>query len=264
MPIITISRGSYSHGKKVAESVAGKLGYECVSREAILESSHQFITPAMESFKAAHNGHSSTDTYAYAKEKYRAYVRKMLIECFHKDNVVYHGFEGQFFVQGISHVLKVRVIADMDIRIAEEMSRKGITALQARKSLEKDDAAHHRWSHYIYGRDNADPSLYDMVIPLHAMDVDDAAEIICRAVKRPCFSPTSTSQSAMRMLWLAARVQVSLMEDIPFVKVDVEDKELVVTIKGNWTDGKKMMTRISQMMNEEKEFVGIKVRLIGH
>jgi hypothetical protein len=30
--IITISRGSYTHGKEVAEKLAQKLGYDCVSR----------------------------------------------------------------------------------------------------------------------------------------------------------------------------------------------------------------------------------------
>ncbi len=243
--------------------MAATLGYECVSREAILESSYRFITPGMELFRTAHNHHAAVDSHAYAKEKYRAYVQKVLLDSFLKDNVVYHGFEGHFFVQKISHVLKVRVIADMDDRMSEEMSRKGITASQARKSLEKDDAAHHRWSHYIYGCDSADPALYDIVIPIHAMGVDDAAEIICRAVQRPCFQPTSTSRNAMRMLWLAACIQVSLMEEIPFVKVDVEGKDIVVTIKGNWTDGKEMMNRIGQMMGDEKGTVGIKVRLLS-
>lgn len=35
MAIITISRGSYSKGKEVAEKVAEKLGYECISRDVL-------------------------------------------------------------------------------------------------------------------------------------------------------------------------------------------------------------------------------------
>jgi hypothetical protein len=41
MAIITISRGSYSKGKEVAEKVAEHLGYECLSREVILDASGQ-------------------------------------------------------------------------------------------------------------------------------------------------------------------------------------------------------------------------------
>ena len=39
MTIITISRGSYSAGKEVAEKVAKRLEYECISREVLLEAS---------------------------------------------------------------------------------------------------------------------------------------------------------------------------------------------------------------------------------
>ena len=37
MSIITISRGSYSRGKEVAEMLSRALGYACLSREIILE-----------------------------------------------------------------------------------------------------------------------------------------------------------------------------------------------------------------------------------
>ncbi len=37
MSIISISRGSYSRGKEVAEKVASKLGYECLSRYILLD-----------------------------------------------------------------------------------------------------------------------------------------------------------------------------------------------------------------------------------
>jgi hypothetical protein len=45
MSIVTISRGSYSRGKEVAEKVAQKLGYECISRDILLETSEQFNIP---------------------------------------------------------------------------------------------------------------------------------------------------------------------------------------------------------------------------
>lgn len=47
MAIITISRGSYSKGKEVAEKVAEKLGYTCISRDLLVEASRQFDIPEM-------------------------------------------------------------------------------------------------------------------------------------------------------------------------------------------------------------------------
>jgi hypothetical protein len=37
MSIVTISSGSFSHGKEVPEKLAEKLSYECISREIIVE-----------------------------------------------------------------------------------------------------------------------------------------------------------------------------------------------------------------------------------
>lgn len=41
MGIITISRGSYSRGKEIAEKLSQKSGYDCISRE-ILEPIQSF------------------------------------------------------------------------------------------------------------------------------------------------------------------------------------------------------------------------------
>jgi len=56
--IITISRGSYSRGKEVAEALAKKLSYECVSRDILLEASEEFNIPELRLVKALHDAPS--------------------------------------------------------------------------------------------------------------------------------------------------------------------------------------------------------------
>jgi hypothetical protein len=46
MSVITISRGSYSGGREVAERLAKKLGFECISREVILAASSSSTSPS--------------------------------------------------------------------------------------------------------------------------------------------------------------------------------------------------------------------------
>ncbi len=45
MSIITISRGSLSGGQALAEGVAGRLGYSCVSREVLVEAAATYHVP---------------------------------------------------------------------------------------------------------------------------------------------------------------------------------------------------------------------------
>ena len=58
MAIVTISRGSYSKGKDIAEKVAEKLGYECISRDLLLEASQHFNIPEIKLVRALHDAPS--------------------------------------------------------------------------------------------------------------------------------------------------------------------------------------------------------------
>lgn len=47
MSIITISRGSLSGGQELAERVARRLGYRCISREVLVEAAAKFGVPEL-------------------------------------------------------------------------------------------------------------------------------------------------------------------------------------------------------------------------
>jgi cytidylate kinase len=262
MAIVIISRGSFSHGKEVAEELAAKLGYACISREIILEASKHFNIPEIKLFRAVHDAPSILDRFTYGKEQYITYVREALLHHFQKDKVVYHGLAGHFFVQGVSHVLKVRVIADLEDRVAEEMKREGVSADQARASLKKEDEERHRWSYQLYGIDTRDPSLYDLVIHIGAITTDMAADIMQFTVTQPRFQTTPASQKAMDDLLLAAQVQAALSKEMPAVKVAVQNGELVVSMGVPWGEDQKLIAKVDRIVDEVGG-VEVKVRLVN-
>ena len=100
MSIVIISRGAYSQGKEVAEKLAARLGYVCISREIILEASKHFNIPEIKLARAIHDAPSILDRFTYGKERYIAYIREALLHHFQKDNVVYHGLAGHFLSKG--------------------------------------------------------------------------------------------------------------------------------------------------------------------
>ena len=153
MSIITISRGSYSRGKEVAELLAENMGYACISREILLSASEQFNIPEMRLVRTLHDAPSVFDRFAHGKERYVAYIRAAILKMAQKGNAVYHGLAGHFFLQGIPHALKVRIIADIEDRVKEEMRRMNIPEDDARYTLIKDDDERRRWGLYLYGID---------------------------------------------------------------------------------------------------------------
>ncbi|MGE5310768.1 MAG: AAA family ATPase, partial [Nitrospirota bacterium] len=133
MAIITISRGSYSRGKGVAEKVAERLGYQCIGRDLLLAASEEFNIPEIKLIRAIHDAPSVLDRFTYGREKYIAFIQAALLRHFRRDNLVYHGLAGHFFVRGVSHVLKVRIISDLADRVKLEMEREKISEKEARR-----------------------------------------------------------------------------------------------------------------------------------
>lgn len=261
MSIVTISRGSFSYGKEVAEKLAEKLGYACISREIILEASKHFNIPEIKLSRAIHDSPSILDRLTYGKERYVTYFREALLHHLQKDNVVYHGLAGHFFVPGISHVLKVRILADLEDRVAEEMRREHLSAQEARAILKKDDEERYRWSFHLYGIDNRDPSLYDLVIHINSITTDAAVDIIQCTLTLPRFRTTPESQKAMNDLLLAAQVQAALVNEMPSARVEVRNGELVVSLGVAWGEGKKLIAKVDQIVDEVGG-VKVKVRLV--
>ncbi|MBC8246095.1 MAG: cytidylate kinase-like family protein [Deltaproteobacteria bacterium] len=244
MSIITISRGSYSRGKEVAELLAEKLEYACISREILLSASEQFNIPEMRLVRTLHDAPSVFDRFAHGKERYVAYIRAAILKMAQKGNAVYHGLAGHFFLQGIPHALKVRIIADIEDRVKEEMRRMNIPEDDARYTLIKDDDERRRWGLYLYGIDTHDPHLYDLLIHTRNLSVEDAVEIILHAVKQKTFQVTPESQRVLDNLALAAQIEATLIKEFPFTEAVTDNGKVHVTVKAPLSLRRKLTPKI--------------------
>ena len=223
MAVITISRGSYSRGKEIAEKVAAKLGYECISRDLLLEVSKEHNIPELKLVHAIHDAPGMLERLNRIEEKYIAFIKSALLNHLKADNVVYHGLAGHFFVKDVPHALKVRVLSDMEDRVRLEMERKNISAKEARSMLEKDDEQRHKWSQRLYGIDTADPSLYDLIVHIKQLTVDDAVDMICDIVSKEHFKTTPESQRKIEDLALSAAIYKTLIDLGPDISVCVDN-----------------------------------------
>jgi len=247
MAIITISRGSFSKGKDVAEKVADRLGYRAVSREVILEASKDFRISQQRLDRAIHDAPSILERFTYDKQKHIAYVATEILNHFAKDNVVYHGLAGQFFAPHISHLLKVRIIANTEDRIQALMEKNNLRREQAVKFLQKDDEDRKAWSYQLYGVDSTDSKLYDLVIHIDKLTTENAVDIICETVAQPQFKTTPGSQEAIQSLALAAKTRAALIEEHPSCEVFAEGSAVEISIRSSlYTD-----TSIAKVIREQ-------------
>ena len=214
MSIVTIARGSYSRGKDVAERLAQKLGYECISRDILLEASEEFNIPEIKLVRMLHDCPKIFDRLFDGSERYIKYYRSALLQHARNDNIVYHGLAGHFFLKDIPHVLKIRINADMNTRVEEEMHREKISAEDALQVLKKDDEERRKWSMEVYGIDTWDSRLYDMVINISTLTLEDAVDIIYGVLQKPTFESTSESRKLVADMAFAAKKQADLIKSM--------------------------------------------------
>jgi len=212
MAVILISRGSYGSGKEVAEQVAEKLGYECISREALLESSKDFNIPAVKLIHAIEDVPSILDRFKYSKESYVAYIQAALLRHLKRDKIVYHGFAAQFLVEDVPHVLKVRTTSSIEDRIRAVMQRDNVPESEALGFLERIDGQRRKWCRHLYGLDPEDSDHYDMVMHLAKITINTAVDAICTVAESKALQPTPESLQTLEDLAVAADVSSALLD----------------------------------------------------
>lgn len=221
MSIVTISRGSYSHGREVAEALAEELNYQCISREILVEASEQYKIPEGKLIHALHDAPTFLDAFQKEREVNLDYFKSSFFQHMLQGNIVYHGLAGHFFLQDVSHALKVRINAGMSGRLDEEMKRDNCTLDEAKTRIKKDDHARRSWSKQVYGVDTTDSRLYDMVLCVDSLSVYDIVEILARTVRKEKFQQTEKSVEVLQTLALQAKVKAMACTISPNAKVRV-------------------------------------------
>ena len=249
MPIITISRGSYYHGKSVSNKLAKKLGYSCVSRDRIIENLDEFHLPEIQLLRGLNDAFSVLDRFPHGKQRFIAAIRSAILQRFMNNNVVYHGLVGHHFVRDISHVLKVRIIADTEDRVADEMSRENISEEKARYILKKDDEERRKWAMFLYGIDIMNPEAYNLILRIGHLSEDEAVDIIANAATLPSFQETAESKSALADSAMTALVLRKLF-DFPNATAEAKDGRIGVSLKVPESQQPVIHDRISRILSD--------------
>jgi len=211
MAVITISRGSFSHGQEIAEKVAEMLGYECVSREILVEAAQLFKVSEKKLIRSIDDAPNILERMVHGKERYLEYIKATLLEYARKGNVVYHGHAGHLLLTEIPQVLKIRIIADKDDRIKLLQQRENVTKEAAAGVIENEDKNRTQWTRYLYKMDIHDAKLYDIVINIGNLTIADACDIMCAAARSNSYRTTNESKQAVEDLAIASRLRAALL-----------------------------------------------------
>ncbi|MFB3819055.1 MAG: cytidylate kinase family protein [Candidatus Methylomirabilales bacterium] len=214
MSIIAISRGTFSGGEALATAVAARTGYRCVSREVILEAAWRYKIPENELTAAMEKRPPLLERMAGVRKEHLVFVRAALAKYAKDGDLIYHGYLGHLLLPNVTHVIRVRVIADMDYRIAAAIERNpGFSRKDAIAYIEKMDKARRQWTRFLFDVDWNDPSLYDVVLNLSRMSLATACKTVIQLTEREEFRPTPASLKAVDDLAVGGMVGAALATD---------------------------------------------------
>ena len=175
----------------------------------MIEASKEFNIPEVKLIQALEDPPSFFERFTKMKKYYIAYIQTALINNLRADNIVYHGLAGHIFVKDIPHVLKVRIIADLEYRARFVMERDKISRDKAIDFLKKIDSSRREWGQHLYGLNLEDPIHYDIVFNTENMSLKVIVDIICKMITWKQFQTTPASQKKMDNLALSLKAKVS-------------------------------------------------------
>jgi len=249
MTIITISRGTFSGGKALAEQVAKKLGYPCLSREeAVHKAAEEYGITERDLETAFREPSRLWEQMPGKRIAYLKCITAIILLNAVRGNLVYHGHAGHLLLGDIARVLRVRVLADQEFRLKAAMESLSINREAAAIYIEKMDNERRKWSRFLYGIDWEDPNLYDVVLNLEKLSMDGACDIIARMSELPEFKMTAQWMRSLDDIVLSGQVWAALAknESTRSAAIRVSCEDGVVTVEGS-VGSKKTVEAISRV-----------------
>ncbi len=213
MQIICVSTGTYGGGRDLARRLAEKMGYQCLGREDLIEAATKEGIQVGKLEMALIKPGGFTQRLARERDHYLAFSRAYLCQKAMEQDTVYYGRTGHLLLPGVTHVMRVRAVLDMEHRIETIMTRMGVEREKAVRYIQEVDSDRARWVKSMYGISVEEPINYDITVNLQQISVENAASALVAMAQLPDFQMTPASQQAMQDLLLGANARLALARD---------------------------------------------------
>ncbi len=213
MPIITITRGSLSTSFKLKEKLSEILGCRTVSREEVIQHAKKYgieETGLADIGIVESNPPHFWDRHSAQRRHYLTIFRAALMDFIVEGCAIYHGHLGQFLLQEIPKLLRVRADASVEYRVKLLMRESGRTEGEARQYINDVDSRRINWGRFLYGVDFNNPANFDLVLNMDKMSIETMADIVAHAAERPEFKLDESSLKAIKDVHLKAHVLAHL------------------------------------------------------
>jgi cytidylate kinase len=265
MPIIIISSETVQSAQQIAQAAADALGYQCLGPEVLADIAAKYGIQADKLSEALGNDQPKFRRMrAKRRSQLLAYIEAEVLDRLMSDNIICWGVASHLYVQGVSHAMKVRLIANSGQEAEKVAQQSGISVQRALKSIQNAIRKQKQWALSAYGLDESESAMYDLVINLDQIDPDEAVRTIAGAVAYRKFKPMTYSIKSLGENALAAKVKTKLLETLSDIRVQARDGKVVVTSKALKRERQKKAATIKELAGQVEGVEFVEVHLINY
>lgn len=232
MAIIFVSGVPFGGGKILARRLSEKLGYDYLDREEVVAKANESAIPVGKLEVAMVKKPAQKERLATLRNRYLAVATAAICEKAAEGNLVYFGRAGHLLLQGVSHVVRVRVVPNKNLRLKNAMERLRLDREKAQGFIDGVDKDIGTWVRFVHACEMDDFGLYDFVVNLENLSLENASIAVCTMAELPDFRPTPASRKAMKdkLLQSRARIRLALDKHTANADLTVRSREQIVTV----------------------------------
>jgi cytidylate kinase len=238
MAIVTITHETGSGGPEIGIELAKRLGWRYVDRDMLSEAAHRYGVGEDKLTELDEKKPSLFERFDVETRQYITVIQSAVLDIAEKDNVVINSRGGQVLLRGISHALRVFVIAPFELRVKRVMKKmagqaqEGVDVRTTVEMVRHSDQEKHGRIRYLYNVDWSDPALYDLVLNTEKLSVEAGVEVLAGLVRT--LVTTEESRQQVRDRALASRVRAALAahSDTRKYRLTVDSDRGVIRLEG--------------------------------
>ena len=249
MSVISVFNGLYCNEESVISGVAEKTGFRQIQDRDVIAAAGKLSGISNDRISRTFSSQTSIfNPFTHEKEKSMAYLKLAMAEMLAQEKLLLTGFSSHLIPAGITHVLRVCLIAEMSYRLAQAEASH-TPEKDAQKLIRKSDEDRSAWTSLLrQEKDPWEPALYDMVIPMGRISESGAIDLIVSNIHRDVLTPTAESRRAVTDFLLQAQVEAALACEGHNVDVMAREGHVTLTIN-------KHVLMLSRLEQELKTFV---------
>ena len=222
MAVITISRHPGSLGDTIARSLADRLSYRLVERAELVQLAERIGGSDVAWDRAPELRERSPSFWERLNEERRRYasvLRRVTTQLAEEDDFVIVGLGAGQLLRGLSNVLRLQIIAPMEVRLERVMERGfddvagPLSRDRARDLIRSRDRDSSGYMRYLFNIDWLEPQHWDLVINTGRFSVDESIEIITSLIRSGVLEPSALDRLRLGNLALASRVEATVLGD---------------------------------------------------